>query len=93
MIIKVKAYYESVNRQLECSDRDVDYHIAQANIWKNCYLATKDKRGYGLLNRFAERMNKRHVRKGTKIAMETLDKSIEEMVYLVKYISDNEELA
>ena len=93
MVIKDKAYYESFNRHIEYSQHIVNYHTGKANYWKDIYLTTKGKRGYGWLNKLAKRMNEKHVEKGTNIAMKTLDSLLEEMKELDNYLSNKEELA
>jgi len=90
MIIKDKAYYERFNRDIELANLDVNYHIKQANNWTKMYRVTKDRRGYGWLNKFAKYMNKMHVRKGTNIAIEAMNSCEEEMVCLCKYISNKD---
>lgn len=87
MIIKDKFYYENFKQDIVLAQKDVDYYIRQANRMKTIYLVTKDVRGYGWLNKFAKGMNNRYVRKGTKIAMEALNKCNEEIIFLEKYIS------
>lgn len=87
MVIRDKAYYESFDHRMEYLHKMVDYHIQQANSWKDIYRITKNKRGYGLLNKFARHMNSHHVKKGTKIANKALNECSNEMTYLINYIN------
>lgn len=87
MVIKDKDYYESFNRRIEYLYKTVDYHTHQANNWKDIYYVTKDRRGYGWLNKFARYMNRRHVEKGTKIGIKALNDCCDEMTDLENYIS------
>lgn len=73
MVIKDKAYYESFNHRMEYLHKTVDYYVQQANSWKVIYRITKDKRGYGWLNKLAKYMNNRHVKKGIKIGIKALN--------------------
>lgn len=87
MVIKDKAYYESFNRRMEYLHKRVDYHIRQANSWKDIYYITKGKRGYSWLNKIARHMNRRHVEKGTKIGIKALNDCCDEMTDLEKYFN------
>lgn len=87
MVIKDRDYYESFNRRMEYLHKTVDYHICQANNWKDIYYITKGKRGYGWLNKFARYMNRRHVEKGIKIGVKALNDCCDEMIDLENYIN------
>lgn len=87
MVIRDKAYYESFNRRMKYLHEMVDYHVEQANSWKAIYRITKNKRGYGWLNKFAKYMNGRHVKKGIKIANKCSDECFAEMTYLTNYLA------
>ena len=87
MVIRDKAYYESFIRRMEYLHEMVDYHVKKANSWKAIYRITKNKLGYGWLNKFARYMNGRHVKKGIKIANKGLDECSAEITYLTNYIT------
>jgi len=86
MVIKDKDYYESFNRHMEYLHKTVDYHTHQANSWKDVYYVTKDRHGYGWLNKFARYMNRKHVEKGTKIGVKALNNCYNEITDLENYI-------
>lgn len=67
-------------------DSDAFDDAKQANSWKDIYRITKNKRGYGWLNKFAKHMNNWHVKKGTKIGIKALDECFTEMTYLTNYL-------
>lgn len=47
--------------------RTVDYHLTWGERWKSVYEATKDKRGFDWINRYAYRSNRIHCLQASRL--------------------------
>ncbi len=92
MVIRNKEYYNQFHEAMSRDHRALNYHIQMANNYKRMYQLTKGCSGvYGLLNKWAKRMNQVHYDKGLKMARLDMAWCLYEMMYLQNYIQKGEE--
>ncbi len=88
-IIRNHEYYDQFWDIFKTDNRDMKYHIAQAETYRDLYFATKGRKGfYRILNKFAEKRNAYHVEAGTKMAKKQLVILMNEMMELNKMINN-----
>lgn len=92
MVIRNKEYYAQFNKEMNRYHRALDYHIRQAEHYKRIYQLTKGRSGvYGLLNKWAKRMNQVHCDKGFKMSKLHMAWCLYEIMHLQNYIQRSEE--
>lgn len=92
MVIRNKEYYAQFKEEMNRTHKALDYHIQMAEQYKRIYQLTKGRSGgYGLLNKWAKKMNQVHCDKGFKMAKLDMAWCLYEMMYLQKYIQKGEE--
>ena len=87
MVIRNKEYYAQFNEEVKRDLRSLDHHIQMAESYKRIYQLTRGRSGvYGLLNKWAKRMNQIHCDKGFKMAKSNMAWCLYEMAWLQNYI-------
>lgn len=91
-VVKSREYYKQMNELIFEDQKEVDYRIRQADRYKRIYELTKGRRGiYALLNRFAHKRNRIHIRKAEEINRRDMKWLLHEITYLAEHITNMEE--
>ena len=88
-IVKSREYYKQQDALLKEAEKKIDYHVRQAQAYKQICMLTKDRKGlYKLLSKLAYRMNQVHVKKGTQLATENMKLCLVEIAWLTNYVNN-----